>query len=374
MPRRVSLFRISIALAATVILGVQVASHAEDAPPAWQVSKSSGQVWLTSSGVQPASLSEQETLKPGDSIRTGRNGRVLLVRGQETILIAPNSEITLPAAPKDAQADGQWTRIIERAGSILLEVDKRKVRNFEVETPYLVAAVKGTQFRVTLDRVDVLQGSVQVADAQSGQYALVMPGQSAKAGGQSGGLSLSGAGPLGPIQKGEPRGNGVPGLRVPRGGLTAPTSLPDGQHVRALGSLHANAGDLGGPHGALRINMPLGEAKLDINKVTNGLARDGSASIGGHAAKSTVWSSGDINPGNGVGKSYNMGNNGSGNGAGSASGASGGNGNAGGNSAYGQANALANGNGVGNGNGNAYGIGNGNVNGNGNANGQHKGH
>ena len=370
MTRRVSLFRISIALAATVILGVQVASHAEDAPPAWQVSKSSGQVWLTSSGVQPASLSEQETLKPGDSIRTGRNGRVLLVRGQETILIAPNSEITLPAAPKDAQADGQWTRIIERAGSILLEVDKRKVRNFEVETPYLVAAVKGTQFRVTLDRVDVLQGSVQVADAQSGQYALVMPGQSAKAGGQSGGLSLSGAGPLGPIQKGEPRGNGVPGLRVPRGGLTAPTSLPDGQHVRALGSLHANAGDLGGPHGALRINMPLGETRLDINKVTHGLARDGGASIGGHAAKATVWSSDDINPGNGVGKSYNTGNSGSGTGTGGVSG----NGNAGGNSAYGQANALANGTGVGNGNGNAYGIGNGNVNGNGNANGQHKAH
>jgi len=81
MTRRVSLFRISIALAATVILGVQATSRAEDAPPAWQVSKSSGQVWLTSSGVQPASLSEQETLKPGDSIRTGRNGRVLLVRG-----------------------------------------------------------------------------------------------------------------------------------------------------------------------------------------------------------------------------------------------------------------------------------------------------
>jgi FecR-like protein len=371
MTRRVSLFRISIALAATVILGVQATSRAQDAPPAWQVSKSSGQVWLTSSGVQPASLSEQGTLKPGDSIRTGRNGRVLLVRGQETILIAPNSEITLPAAPKNAQADGQWTRIIERAGSILLEVDKRKVRNFEVETPYLVAAVKGTQFRVTLDRVDVLQGSVQVADAQSGQYALVMPGQSAKAGGQSGGLSLSGAGPLGPIQKGEPRSNGVPGLRVPRGGLTAPTSLPDGQHVRALGSLHAHAGELGGGARALRINMPLGEAKLDINKVTNGLARDGGASIGGHAAKATVWSSGDINPGNGVGKSYGLGNSGSGTGGVSGNGNAGGNGNG---NTYGQANALANGNGVGNGNGNAYGIGNGNVNGNGNANGQHKGH
>src|SRR5689334_24592632 len=154
--------------AAMVALFVMASSSALAADDGiWSVSKSSGEVWITATGAQPASLKQEDSLKPGDSIRTGRNGRVLLVRGQETILIAPNSEITLPATPKGAQADGQSTRIIERAGSIMLEVDKRKVRNFEVETPYLVAAVKGTQFRVTLDRVDVLQGSVQVADAKS---------------------------------------------------------------------------------------------------------------------------------------------------------------------------------------------------------------
>ena len=47
-------------------------------------------------GAQPASLKQEEGLKPGDTIRTGRNGRVLLVRGEETILIAPNSVIGVP--------------------------------------------------------------------------------------------------------------------------------------------------------------------------------------------------------------------------------------------------------------------------------------
>ena len=105
--------------------------------------KSSGDVWMTSTGAQPVSLGKDEVLKPGDNIRTGRNGRVLLVRGEETILISPNSVIGLPAEKKE----GLSTTIVQQAGSILLEVEKRNVKHFEVETPYLAAVVKGTQFR-----------------------------------------------------------------------------------------------------------------------------------------------------------------------------------------------------------------------------------
>ena len=340
-------------------------SVAPDAKAVWQVGKSSGEVWLATSGVQPASLTEQATLKPGDSIRTGRNGRVLLVRGQESILVAPNSAITVPP-PKDGSADGQSTTILQQAGSILLHVEKRNVRNFEVETPYLVAAVKGTEFRVTLNSVDVLQGSVEVADAKSGQHALVFPGQSAKVGPHGGGLSLSGAGLLAPVQKGEPRATSVRPLSVPRGGLTAPGSVPDGQHVRALDAA-VRAADGGQHAGGLHIGAALGEVKLDIHKATNGLAHD--AAVSGRGAKATVWASGDITPGNGVGKSYNAGNNGSGSGSGSVSGASGGNGNAGGSaSAGGNGNSAASGaagavaglvNGV-DGVGNAFGLNGGN--------------
>ena len=44
------------------------------------------------------------------------------------------------------KTDGLSTTIQQRAGSILLEVEKRNVTHFEVETPYLAAVVKGTQF------------------------------------------------------------------------------------------------------------------------------------------------------------------------------------------------------------------------------------
>jgi len=184
---------------AMVLAGSSGALAADDG--VWSVGKSSGDVWITTTGAAPASLTQEDALKPGDTIRTGRNGRVLLVRGEETILIAPNSVIGVPAEKKD----GLSTTILQQAGSILLEVEKRNVKHFEVETPYLAAVVKGTQFSVTVTaantRVDVNRCQVEVADFKSGQIAQVMPGQAATsfAHGKSG-LSLSGSGTFNPIE------------------------------------------------------------------------------------------------------------------------------------------------------------------------------
>src|SRR3978361_1769521 len=156
-------------LALTVVLGHGAALGADGGT--WSVSKSSGDVWITSPGAQQVSLKQAEVLKPGDTIQTGRNGRALLVRGEETILVSPNSVIGLPQEKKE----GLWTRIVQQAGSILLEVEKRNVQHFEVETPYLAAVVKGTQFRVSVNAtstsVDVLRGKVEVTDFKSGDIA-----------------------------------------------------------------------------------------------------------------------------------------------------------------------------------------------------------
>src|SRR4051812_24895931 len=213
--------------AAFVVMAASSALAADDG--SWKVSKSSGEVWLSGSGVQPASLKPEETLKPGDTVRTGRTGRVLLQRGEETILISPNSVVGLPAEKKDGLA----TTIVQRAGSILLEVEKRNVKHFEVETPYLAAVVKGTQFRVTVGArstsVDVVRGQVEVADFKTGQIAQVMPGQHATTLTQgNGGLSLGGAGTFSPIEQGKPRTPAVERVPVPRAGLTAPRNIVAG--------------------------------------------------------------------------------------------------------------------------------------------------
>src|SRR5262245_59622479 len=281
-----------IARTITAAVALVIASSAFAADDgSWSVKKSSGEVWMGTSGVQQASVKTDEVLKPGDTIRTGRNGRVLLVRGEESILIAPNSVVGLPAEKKE----GLSTTIKQQAGSILLEVEKKNVKHFEVETPYLAAVVKGTQFRVTVSAsgatVDVVRGQVEVSDHKSGQIAMVMPGQHASVSSHgNAGLSLGGSGTLQPIQHGQPRASSVDRVQVPRNGLSAPnkpTSASVQQH-RHVAS---------GPHpGVIRISAALGDVRVNANRVTHGLARNSGTVPGTQTASrdnSTVWGSGD---------------------------------------------------------------------------------
>lgn len=332
------------------LLTVTSAAFAEDQKP-WTLSKSSGEVWTVTPGAQLASLSQQTDLHPGDTIRTGRNGRVMLVRGEESILIAPNSAITIPAAA----SDGLSTTIVQQAGSILLEVEKRNVRHFEVETPYLAAVVKGTQFRVSVSAtgtsVNVLRGQVQVADFKSGQIAQVMPGQAATSYAQGKiGLALSGSGTFNPIEQGKPRTPSIERLMVPKNGLTAPRNAANGMQVHPVGEIKAatNAlpatvaaptaaaaatpgpatslpgsaktavavavtstpaaaalpsiatpkpAKLAAPARAagLRIGSPIGDVRLNFSKVTNGLARGAGPTPSGRsvASRDTIWTARD---------------------------------------------------------------------------------
>jgi hypothetical protein len=357
---------VSKTLAAAFILAMASAAFAADGGD-WTVHKSSGEVWLTGSDVQQASLKQEDVLKPGDTVRTGRTGRVLLRRGDEMILVSPNSVVGVPAQKKE----GLSTTIKQQAGSILLDVEKRNVKHFEVETPYLAAVVKGTQFRVTVNAgkttVDVVRGQVEVADFKSGQIAQVMAGQHATAfaTGKTG-LSLGGSGTLAPIEQGKPRAPSVERVPVPRGGFTAIRHATNGQGLQP--SRHASVQPA--THGVTRISSSIGEVRLNIHRVTNGLAHDKSAHGGARnaAKKDTVW--GSSGSGNDTASASNSQSNAA-NSAGAASsvsstvaavsGSGGGNGN-------GNSNGNGNGNGA---NGNGRGNGNGHANnGNGNGNGR----
>ena len=282
------------------------AAQDDSQPPkqaTWHVSRSSGDVWLVAPGAQQASLSQEAALNPGDTIRTGPTGRVLLTRGAESMMIAPNSVIGLPAEAKD----GMFTTIVQQAGSVLLDVEKRNVQHFAVETPYLAAVVKGTQFQVTVTasgaNVTVSRGQVEVADFKSGQIAQVLPGQMAKVFASGQGLSLSGSGTFLPIEHGQPRTPSVDKVVVPRGGFGAPRAA-DGLQVSSL-SGHSNVntngqalakhdGSPNGGRGAIRVSTALGDVKLNFSKVTHGMAHGvgpSSAATRGRGNAETVWSS-----------------------------------------------------------------------------------
>ena len=94
MPSRSSAGFVRFAFLMLVLAATGASAQAEE----WQVAKASGDVWLTSSNAQLVSLTAASVLRPGEKIQTGRNGRVLLTRGAETILIAPNSLMGLAGA------------------------------------------------------------------------------------------------------------------------------------------------------------------------------------------------------------------------------------------------------------------------------------
>jgi hypothetical protein len=258
----------------------------------WTVHRSSGEVSLTGSGLQQASLKQEDVLKPGDTIRTGRTGRVLLKRGDEMILVSPNSVVGVPAQKKE----GLSTTILQQAGSILLDVEKRNVKHFEVETPYLAAVVKGTQFRVTVNAgkttVDVVRGQVEVADFKSGQIAQVMAGQHATAfANGKPGLSLGGSGTFSPIEHGKPRASSIERVPVPRGGLTAIRHASNGQSVQPSRNASAHPAR----PGVTRISSSIGEVRVNFHRATNGLAHGatspGAARGATDTSSNTVWNS-----------------------------------------------------------------------------------
>ncbi|WP_147045366.1 FecR domain-containing protein, partial [Methylobacterium gnaphalii] len=275
----------------------------------WRVVKVSGEAWISGDKVQAASASGSDLLRAGASIRTGRNGRVLLSRGAESILVSPNSAIALPAEGKPGMST-----VLQQAGTILLDVEKKNVQHFEVETPYLAAVVKGTRFRVSVEgaraKVDVERGRVQVADFKTGESALVLPGQSAKVlVDAAGGLQISGRGTLAPVEQGAPRAARVAPLAIPKTGLgPAPGSAPLRPAVspngagESGGTTSSPGGLIRAENGTLRIGAPIGEVTLDVHSATNGIARSESQNSPSVARRATVWSTGDLNPGTNVGK------------------------------------------------------------------------
>ncbi|MGY3468925.1 hypothetical protein ACVW0I_005796 [Bradyrhizobium sp. LM6.11] len=157
----------------------------------------------------------------------------------------------------------------------------------------------------------MLRGQVEVSDFKTGQIAQVMPGQAATAfeHGKPG-ISLSGAGTFNPIEHGKPRASTIERVPVPKSGLSALRSAANGRAIHALGPVdkgtkaagaakqsHQAAGVHAPKAGVVRISSSLGEVKLNVHKVTHGLAHGAvapgqvrNANASASAGTETVWS------------------------------------------------------------------------------------
>ncbi len=155
--------------------GLLFATSALADVPNWTMSEASGHVTVASSGMVRAA-SRGATLSAGDVIATGAKGRAVLVRGQEYLVVAPNSRIRVA----DPVKSGGMTQIIEQIGNVVFKIKKMATPHFAVETPFLAAVVKGTTFSVTVTEagasVQVVEGRVEVETRDGGARYLVLPG------------------------------------------------------------------------------------------------------------------------------------------------------------------------------------------------------
>ena len=147
---------------------------------AWSIAETRGEVQVLRDGFQPIALSDGAALLPGDRVITKGNGRAVLTRGNDSIILAPFSEISLPAP----SPPGWGIRILQEIGTIFLKVESSPERNFKVETPVLAAVVKGTRFNVTTNPAEsvvrVREGAVQLLALDTGETATLRAGQTAR--------------------------------------------------------------------------------------------------------------------------------------------------------------------------------------------------
>lgn len=119
-----------------------------------------------------------QAVGPGTTIRTGKDGTVMLERHGSSIVVYPGSELTVPGT-----ADGDHRGIVQRSGESLYRIKAGEAVNFEVRTPYLSATVEGTVFIVTVtaDRatVSVATGRVRVVPARAARGDIVRAGNRA---------------------------------------------------------------------------------------------------------------------------------------------------------------------------------------------------
>ena len=149
--------------------------------PIWSISEATGSVTVLHTGIAKIAT-RGSMIAPGDVVRTGVGGRAVLVHGQEYMMVAPGSQVRLPA---DAEK-GAVTKLVEEAGNVVFMIKKMATPHFEVKTPYLAAVVKGTTFSVSVGdtgaTVHVLEGAVDVATIDGGAHQMVLPGGSVSVG------------------------------------------------------------------------------------------------------------------------------------------------------------------------------------------------
>lgn len=172
------------------VVAYQVAAQTNQLDQAgyWRVVEVTGGVEILSGpNVDTATilLVSGTAIRPLYTVVTHNDGRAVLMRGADVIVVYPGSVVELPPVSGSITE----TIILQHDGAVYYDIDPREVPDFSTETPYLLVGVKGTQFGLTNQGalLVVVEGQVRAIDRATGQARDVGPGLSIAASGAAGG-------------------------------------------------------------------------------------------------------------------------------------------------------------------------------------------
>ena len=166
-----------VAAAAGMLASLAVQARTTDNRAPLVISALHGEVVVTSAG-KPLKPSTGTVLKLPATVRTGAEGSIELRQGETIVSAAPGSQLEIPLSADPGET---LDRIIQSSGNVYYSIAKRTSSKLRVETSYLVAVIKGTQFNVsvtgTSSTLSLLEGLIELRSADGSDITDISAGQ-----------------------------------------------------------------------------------------------------------------------------------------------------------------------------------------------------
>jgi hypothetical protein len=183
---------VALVLAITGSAALAGSSRSAREPERIFVTAVGGAVSVTMAGAStPVQL--DSTVDLPARIVTGDDGMLSLTQAGTNITIAADSDVEIPAEA----ADGQLiARLVQRRGNVFYDVAHREAGTLRVETPFLVAVIKGTQFNVAVEdgasTISLFQGRLEIDTPDGSDSVHINAGQIATRGRASNAINVIG--------------------------------------------------------------------------------------------------------------------------------------------------------------------------------------
>jgi FecR-like protein len=124
-------------------------------------------VHVTVAGVE-TEVAVDSTVGLPARIVTGADGMLALTQARTSITVAADTDLEIPAEAVDGNL---IARLVQHRGNVFYDVAHRDVGRLRVETPFLVAVIKGTQFNVAVGEnsttISLFEGELDILSPDS---------------------------------------------------------------------------------------------------------------------------------------------------------------------------------------------------------------